>query len=67
MKNDRIKVSFGATVNLGKYESARFDVEYETDIGEDEKDEDAIKETFEVVKLRVRQQIAVFKKEGKGW
>ena len=56
MPSDRVKYSFGLTVNTGNYNSARFDVEYETDVQSDETPEEALKRAQEFVEEKVGEK-----------
>ena len=39
---DKVRYSFGLTLNIGNYESARVDVEYETEVEPDETKDEAL-------------------------
>ncbi len=44
-----IKVSAGRTINLGKFNSAKIEIEYGRELAEDEDEEKAIDEEYEFV------------------
>lgn len=58
---DRITATFGLTINLGNYESARIDCQYETDVREGETIEEAYDRAWSIVD----EQIAAKTEENK--
>lgn len=64
-KNDRIKVSYGRTINMGNYESMRFEVGIETDVLEEEDLITEIQLNVEKCQKIVKQYIREKKKEKK--
>lgn len=55
--NERIKVDYGRTINMGNYESLRISVGIETDIGSKEIREEVIQTQMEVCQEMVKEMI----------
>lgn len=53
---DKVNYSFGITMNMGDYESARVDVSYETEVKEDETPEEAYSRAVEFVEAKVGEK-----------
>lgn len=51
----RISVSFGRTINLGNYESAKIQVGYETDLQEDANHDEEYNKAWEIVMEQVEK------------
>lgn len=64
-KNDRIKVSYGRTINMGNYESMRFEAGIETDVLEEEDLITEMQLNIEKCQKIVKQYIREKKKEKK--
>lgn len=52
----KIQVSFGSTVNLGNYSSARFDVQLEAELGDDDEPTLVVAALHEQCREEVRAQ-----------
>lgn len=67
MNVERVKVGFGTTINLGNYNSARFDVEFEARLDVDEDAGEAARvlhlQAVDEVKREARERIRRLQEE----
>lgn len=57
MKLEKVTVNFGKTVNLGNYESFRYDVEFSAKLSENDNPETATEILRQLAKLQVEKAI----------
>lgn len=68
MRVERVTVGFGCTLNLGNFNSARFDVQFEARLEEGEDALAAVHELHEQAVAEVKRQAAARKsREREGW
>ncbi len=56
MQITKVTVGFGSTINLGNYNSARFDVQLEAELDEGEDVEQAVQQLHQQARDNVRRQ-----------